>query len=176
MSEMISILAMIVPDFSRRSSLSRTWYAPPSSAIWAIVTPALDNGGGRGSVEHHHPTGVVHEAVWMVHRLQSAGRDRRGIVQYHRTDDYLGSVRARHALQDAGTVLLCHTRGIRSGVSVPLLTLPANVQVNDQQSGRMGSYHPSTNAPYHLLVTGDGGQSLRTVDNQQYPLLAKREK
>jgi len=140
------------------------------------LLPPLDNGGGRGSVEHHHPTGVVHEAVWMVHRLQSAGRDRRGIVQYHRTDDYLGSVRARHALQDAGTVLLCHTRGIRSGVSVPLLTLPANVQVNDQQSGRMGSYHPSTNAPYHLLVTGDGGQSLRTVDNQQYPLLAKREK
>lgn len=53
----------------------------------------MDHGTGSVPVEYNDAAGLVHEPLWVVHHVPGAGRYRRGVVQYDRADDHLGSVR-----------------------------------------------------------------------------------
>lgn len=73
------------------------------------VFTTMDYDLGRGPVEWHHAGRLIHANIYVVHRIPSIGRCRRGIVQHHCADHHIGSVRQRYPFENAGHVLLCHT-------------------------------------------------------------------
>lgn len=60
---------------------------------------------------------LVYAQLGLVYDLPGTRRNRGGQLQYHCTHNHLGPVHAQHALENAGLLLLCHSRGIGTRVS-----------------------------------------------------------
>lgn len=78
----------------------------------------VDHGVRHHAVGRDDASRLVHESLRMVHRLSSVGRHRRSFLLNHRTDDSLGSLRARPEVEDAGRFLLRDSSRFRLGVSL----------------------------------------------------------